>query len=236
MKPNVAHFCTVLMALLFLAACSSNTATTTAAPTSNVEAVQTSAVGTFTARLTQAAFSLPSATPTHTPTNTPTPTRSTPLAPGGLGNPGSSCHGLTYVRDVTIPDNTPMFAGQSFTKTWLARNTGNCAWEAGFKFAFTRGDAMGGATRILSKAVSPGTEVELSIEMTAPNKTGSARGYWRMSTVAGQFFGDEVFVLINLSSATTTATGTLTATAPPDTPTNSPIPTDTPLPSDTPRG
>jgi hypothetical protein len=111
-----------------------------------------------------------------------------------------------------------MVPGQAFTKTWLVKNTGSCTWEAGFKFASTGGEAMGGATLVLDKPVSPGTEIELSIAMTAPNKSGEVRGHWRLSTASGAFFGDDVFVLINLSGATSTVTSstaaaTATATA-----------------------
>ena len=186
-------------------------------PTLSVGAIQTSAVSTFAAGLTQTAIALPTNTPTDTPTNTPTSTstRSTPLAPGSGVVPTASCYGLILVRDVTIPDNTPMVPGQTFIKTWLVKNNGSCTWEAGFKFAYTGGEAMGGVTLVLDKPVSPGTEIELSIAMTAPNKTGEVRGHWRLSTASGAFFGDDVFVLINLSGAASTVTSTAAATATP---------------------
>ncbi|MBE3117541.1 MAG: hypothetical protein IMZ50_02135, partial [Candidatus Atribacteria bacterium] len=117
---------------------------------------------------------------------------------------------------------------QVFTKTWLVKNTGSCIWETGFKFAFTGGDAMGGTTLVLDKTVSPGAEVELSIAMTAPNKTGPVHGNWRMSAANGTFFGDEVFVLINLSGATSTVTSTATATATAGEATAVPTQTETP--------
>jgi hypothetical protein len=48
--------------------------------------------------------------------------------------------------------------------------------------------------------------------MTAPNKTGPVRGNWRISTAAGQFFGDEVYVAIQVGGATVgTATNTSVA-------------------------
>jgi hypothetical protein len=171
-------------------------------PTLGVEAIQTSAVSTFAAGLTQTAISLPTNTPTSTSTSTPTSTstRSTPLAPGGGATPSASCYGLVSIRDVTIPDNTPMVPGQTFVKTWLVKNTGTCTWETGFKLVFTGGDAMGGATLVLDKPVSPGAEVELSITMIAPNKTGPLRGNWHMATNE-MSFGDELFVLINLGGA-----------------------------------
>jgi hypothetical protein len=108
-----------------------------------------------------------------------------------------------------------MVPGQTFIKTWLVKNTGSCTWEAGFKFVFTGGDAMGGVTLVLDEPVSSGAELELSIAMTAPNKTGEVRGHWRLSTASGAFFGDDVFVLINLSGAASTVTSTAAATAAP---------------------
>jgi hypothetical protein len=223
---------------LALSACGASTPVPT--PTLGVEAIQTSAVSTFAAGLTQTAIALPTNTPTNTPTFTPTSTstRSTPLAPGGGAAPTASCYGMIGIRDVTIPDNTPMLPGQTFIKTWLVKNTGTCTWDTGFKLVFTSGDAMGGATLVMDKTVIPGAEVELSIAMTAPNKTGAVRGNWHMSTTTGAYFGDELFVLINLSGATSTvtstptATATMTATA--GTATATPTPTETQTPTPTP--
>lgn len=234
-----------LLGSLILSACGA--ATPEPSPTVDIGAVQTSAVETFSAGLTQTAFLLPTDTPTITPTNTPTiaTTLKTPLSPVGVSTPVSSCNGLAFVKDVTIPDNTLMTAGQTFTKTWRVRNSGTCAWEKGFKFAFVGGEAMDGATLTLDSAVNPGSEKDLSVAMKAPNKTGSVRGTWRMSTAGGTFFGDEVYVLINIggtttitttvtkttaaststattAAATSTPTATLTTAPPTDTPTETP--------------
>ena len=113
---------------------------------------------------------------------------------------------MAFVSDVTIPDNTAVTPGQTFTKTWRVSNNGSCAWDAGFKFAFTGGDAMSGATYTLPSAVAVGASVDISIAMTAPTgKTGAVRGNWRMSTAAGQFFGDEVYVIVVVGGPTSTA-------------------------------
>jgi hypothetical protein len=203
-----------LVGSLVLSACGA--ATPEPSPTVDIGAVETSAVSTFAAGLTQTAFLLPTDTPTLTPTTSPTiaTTLKTPLSPVGVSTPVSSCNGLAFVKDVTIPDNTLMTAGQTFTKTWRVRNSGTCAWEKGFKFAFVGGEAMDGATLTLDSAVNPGSEKDLSVAMKAPNKTGSLRGTWRMSTAGGTYFGDQVYVLINIGGTTTvTTTVTKTTTA-----------------------
>ena len=92
---------------------------------------------------------------------------------------------------------------------------------------------MGGATLTLNKAVSPGTETDLSVAMTAPNTSGSHRGNWRMANAAGTNFGDEVYVVIVVSgsaSTTSTATSTGVVTQPTATPISTGAPTDEPTP------
>jgi hypothetical protein len=208
--------------IMFISACGGSEAEAT--PTLSVGAIQTIAVATFSGGLTQTALAAPTNTPV--PTNTLSATFSAPtfanVTPFGTSiissSPVAVCNGLAYVNDVTIPDNTPMTPGQAFTKTWKVRNSGTCAWDAGFKFALTGGDAMGGATYSLPQSVPANTQIDISIAMTAPSKTGSIRGNWRMSTAAGQFFGDEIYVVVLVGGAGGTATNT-SAPAPTETPT-----------------
>jgi Ig-like domain from next to BRCA1 gene len=199
---------------LLLSAC--GPATPEPSPTPNPDVLQTAAVSTFSAGLTQTAFVLPSDTPIPTPIATLTPiyTFATPTPPASSNlPPAASCYGLTFVKDVTIPDNTLMAPGQAFTKTWRVRNSGTCPWDKGFKFTLVSGNAMSGATLVLDSAVTPGVEKDLSIAMKAPTTTGSARGTWRMSTASGTSFGDQVFVLINVGG-TITVTPTPTSKTP----------------------
>ena len=220
---------------LILSACGSGEVD--ALPTLSVEAIQTLAVATFASELTQTAIAMPSHTPTSTLTPSPTSTSTvastntpgTPIVPGAGTLPATSCFSLAFVADVTIPDNTNVIPGQKFTKTWRVRNNGTCAWEAGFKFNFTGGDAMGGSTLTLKKAVNPRTETELSVALTAPNKSGSIQSNWRMTNSSGTYFGDEVYVLITVggSASTSTVTATPSTTA---TPTTTGTPTETPEP------
>jgi len=230
-----------LLFSLLMSACGSKNAEAT--PTLSVELIQTLAVITFSVGQTQTAMALPSETPTPTATASPTSTSTlavtstsgTPRPSGAVVVPTTSCYSMAFVSDITIPDNTTMKPGQTFTKTWRVRNNGTCAWESGFKFNFIGGEAMGGATLTLDKAVNPGTETELSVTMTAPNTSGSHRSNWRMATGAGANFGDEVYVIIVISgSASTTSTSTATSTGVATQVTATSTPTATGTPTDTP--
>jgi len=206
------------MLILLMSACGKSEAEST--PTLSVESIQTSAVAAFSGGLTQTALAAPTNTPMPTSTVTPLPIATianlAPIATTISVNPTSSCNMMAYVNDVTIPDNTPMTPGQTFTKTWKVKNTGTCAWEAGYKFAFTGGDAMSGATYTLPQSVPANTVIDISIEMTAPKQPGSVRGNWRMSTTAGQFFGDEVYLVIMVGGATNTSAPAPTETETPN--------------------
>jgi hypothetical protein len=127
------------------------------------------------------------------------------------------------VSDVTIPDNTQVTAGKTFTKTWKVLNSGTCAWDAGFKFALTGGEAMGGATVTLPTSVAAGAQYDISVSMTAPSASGTFKGNWRMSTAGGEFFGNEVYVIIVVGgSAATATTDAATSTSEPPTETEEP--------------
>ena len=188
-----------------------------------IQPIQTNAVSTFAADLTLTALSVPTNTPE--PTITPSPavtstggvpfgTGTTAAAPVGGAASTSSCYGLSFVSDVSIPDNTQMDPGETFTKTWKVQNTGSCAWDAGFKFQLSGGNAMGATAVTLPSAVAAGATYDISVPMTAPNAAGTVRGNWRMSTAAGQFFGDEVYVVIVVGSGGAAPAATNTTGAP----------------------
>jgi hypothetical protein len=157
---------TLLAAALFLTACNMGA---TPAPTVDINAINTAAVGTamgqLSAQFTQTALAAPSVTPL--PTNTaislptfPPPTvngalptvsfNTTPLpgftalptsaAPAATVSLGDACNNNVFEGDITIPDGTILKPGQDFVKTWAIRNTGTCTWDEGYALVFIGGD------------------------------------------------------------------------------------------------
>ena len=219
MKQSQILISLILLAALALSGCGAPKPEPT--PTLTTGQVQTAAVSTFAADLTQTAFYMPTATftPSPQPTNTLSATFSVSTLPvaGTTAVSGvTSCNNLTFVSDVTIPDNTQVTPGQSFTKTWRVQNSGSCPWANGYKFSLVGGDAMGAQALTLTQSVAPGATFDLSVPMTAPATSGTITGNWRMSDAAGTFFGDVVYVTIVVGSggaaATATPGGAATAT------------------------
>jgi hypothetical protein len=92
--------------------------------------------------------------------------------------------------DVTIPDDTVMQPGQSFTKTWRLENTGSCTWNRSYAVAFFSGDQMGASASVsLAGEVSPGLSVDISVDMVAPNKAGRYQGNWKLRNASNVLFG-----------------------------------------------
>jgi len=154
--------------------------------TEEPNAVFTQAALTVQAQLSQATqFStptLPPAQPTNTPITFPTSAPASTAVPVFSATP--VCDRAQFVKDVTIPDGTTFTPGTLFTKTWRLRNSGTCTWS-GYTLVFDSGDVMSGTSPIAIGTVSPGQEIDLTVNLTAPATNGSYRGYWRVRNPSG---------------------------------------------------
>lgn len=95
-----------------------------------------------------------------------------------------------FVADVTVPDGTRYDPGATFTKTWRLRNVGTCTWSTSYTMVFDSGTQMGSTASVaMPSNVPPGGNVDLSVNMTAPNAAGHYIGYWKFKNAAGTLFG-----------------------------------------------
>ncbi len=114
-----------------------------------------------------------------------------------------------FIADVTVPDGTRYDPGATFTKTWRLRNIGTCTWTTSYTMVFDSGTQMGSTTSVaMPSSVAPGQNVDLSVNMTAPNAAGHYIGYWKFKNANGVLFGIGVnanrswWVEINVSGTT----------------------------------
>lgn len=182
MSRNI-RFVTILFIIIFiLAACN----LPSAAPATE----EPNAVFTAAALTVQAMSTL--STPFNTPTIPPPPATNTAVSFPTLALPTStsavpptaSCDLAQFVRDISIPDGSVFAPGATFTKTWRIENAGTCTWS-GYSLVFDSGDSMSGTSPTPIGTVSPGQEVDLSVNLTAPTTNGSYRGYWRIRNASG---------------------------------------------------
>jgi peptidoglycan hydrolase-like protein with peptidoglycan-binding domain/uncharacterized protein affecting Mg2+/Co2+ transport len=189
-----------------------------AAPTTEATGTPVANAPTDTATFTQAAGDTSTAEPQSKPSDTPGPTNT----PGAQGCSDDA----QFVADVTVPDNTVFPPGAAFTKTWRIRNSGSCTWVSSYSWAFVTGEAMSGPASLpVVGSVAPGSQYDISVNLTAPTTPGSYKGEWRMKNTNGEFFGTQPFVLIVVAAPTATTTNT---SPPADTSTATPTETSTP--------
>eukprot|EP01112_Ceratiomyxa_fruticulosa_P024195 TRINITY_DN970_c0_g1_i9.p1 TRINITY_DN970_c0_g1~~TRINITY_DN970_c0_g1_i9.p1 ORF type:complete len:387 (-),score=97.92 TRINITY_DN970_c0_g1_i9:468-1628(-) len=86
-----------------------------------------------------------------------------------------------FVQDVTIEDGTVLKPNEPFVKVWRIRNSGEAAWPEGTVLLFVGGDLLGAPSQVaVPRTVNAGEEVDISVNMVAPERSGRYTGYWRL--------------------------------------------------------
>jgi hypothetical protein len=101
-----------------------------------------------------------------------------------------------FVKDVTIPDDTPIAVNKNFVKTWRVQNNGDLPWRAGYQIVHVGGTPMIDPLSHTLPAAAPGQQVDISLSMTAPATPGIHFSDWRFQDDQGNFFGDIFYVRI----------------------------------------
>ena len=134
-----------------------------------------------------------------------------------------------FLGDISIPYNSIMTPGWSFTKTWRVQNTGTCTWD-GYAIIHLSGDLLSGISPTATPQVLPGTTVDINLNLVAPAFPGSFSATWRLRSSDGTVFGPDLVYLINIPQPDT-PTPTSTST---HVPTFTPTVTQTNTPTKTP--
>src|SRR5215213_5910636 len=164
---------TALFALA-LSACSGGAATEPPASTGTAAQEATAVVSTTEAPATTAAVL--TASDTAAVTDTPA-TPSTPTADASIPTNAPDCtNSALFVTDVTIPDNTNMVGGTKFTKTWRISNNGTCVWGPTYTLSHYSDERMGAPDSVPLGLTYPGSTLDISVDLIAPNATGTHRG------------------------------------------------------------
>ncbi len=115
-----------------------------------------------------------------------TPPVSTPTS-----TPAQSCtNRFSLVEDVTITDGKRVDPGTNFKKVWRIRNEGTCTWSSAYSWVFVSGYQLGAEDSVQIPAqVAPGVMMDMSVDMQAPEVSGTYQSYWMMRSPAGELFG-----------------------------------------------
>jgi len=99
-----------------------------------------------------------------------------------------------FVKDVTLPDGTAVAPQQKLVKIFRMRNEGEGKWPEGVRLSHVGGDRFSDfAIRV--PAIEAGEEIDIALDITAPEKAGRYTSYFRMTEPKDQKrFGHRVWV------------------------------------------
>jgi hypothetical protein len=100
------------------------------------------------------------------------------------------CNMAEFIKDVTIPDDSVIGPGDTFTKIWELKNTGSCTWTTDYYIVNIWGQSFGIETKIpLTQNVAPGELVNLALELVAPDYPDCYQANWVLQDPMGNQFG-----------------------------------------------
>jgi hypothetical protein len=152
--------------------------------------------------ITTACEGVSSPTPLPTPILIPTSTleqvsaAQTPILPLASTLTAVCTDNLTFISDVTIPDDTSVAPGSILDKQWLVQNSGDCNWNANYRLRLISGNPLGASTEQALYPARAGTQVTLRILFTAPQAAGEYISEWQPFDSNGIAFGESFFIKI----------------------------------------
>jgi hypothetical protein len=124
-------------------------------------------------------------------------TATTVITPTASVTPPPPCtSGLTYVQDLTVPDDTAFGPGQSIDKQWLVTNSGTCDWNSSYRLKLIDGPAMGAVTSQALYPARAGVQATIQIIFSAPADSGTYKSTWQAFDPQGAAFGDPFYIQI----------------------------------------
>jgi hypothetical protein len=145
------------------------------------------------AQLIEPAFII---TPTQTPSHVQVFTLPT-IVP--TVDPVSCINNLTFIEDITIPDNSFTAYGEVIDKQWRVENSGTCNWTSEYRLRHTDGASLGAPEEIALYPARSGTQPILQINFTAPFEDVVYESAWQAYDPNGLAFGDLIYIRILVS-------------------------------------
>jgi hypothetical protein len=115
-------------------------------------------------------------------------------------HPKDCTNDLSYVSDVTIPDNTFVTYGASIDKQWLVQNSGTCNWDSSYRLRHLGGAVLGAAEAAMLYPARAGTQATIQILFTAPFTDGVYESAWQAYDPNGNPFGQTIYIRITVAA------------------------------------
>jgi Ig-like domain-containing protein len=115
-------------------------------------------------------------------------------------SPKDCVNDLSFISDVTIPDNTFVTYGSSIDKQWLVQNSGTCNWDSSYRLRHLGGAALGASEEAMLYPARAGTQATIQILFTAPFTDGVYESAWQAYDPNGNPFGQAIYIRITVAA------------------------------------
>jgi hypothetical protein len=113
-------------------------------------------------------------------------------------SPEECSNNLTFIEDLTIPDNTFTTFGFTLDKQWLVENSGTCNWNSDYRLKYIGGASLGAPEEVALYPARAGTQATIQIFFTAPFTEGVYESAWQATDPNGTAFGDPIYIRISV--------------------------------------
>lgn len=135
--------------------------------------------------------------------STPSSSESNKGQEGNLIEPreSSACtNDVVFIEDLTVPDGTVFSPGEAIDKRWSVRNSGTCNWTSQYRLVRLDQDQLQSASEIALYPARAGNLALWQVDLKAPQEPGEYMTRWQARSPAGDFFGQEVFMIVLVES------------------------------------
>ncbi len=107
-----------------------------------------------------------------------------------------------FVADLSLPDGSQAAPGEQLVKQWSVQNTGECDWGPGYRLIPALPNPLAGSTPIALYPARAGTLAVWQVSVLVPEASGEIIGRWQAQDPDGRAFGEEVYVVLEVTAAT----------------------------------
>lgn len=103
-----------------------------------------------------------------------------------------------FISDVTLPDGAVVTPGSKVCKIWKLANCGSQEWPSGTKLLHVGGDSLLERPQepIVVHPAAANGEVDVAVDLVAPEQPGRYISYFRLCGPRGMRFGQRIWVML----------------------------------------
>jgi hypothetical protein len=119
---------------------------------------------------------------------------------------------VEFIEDLTVPDGSVFPPGSSIDKRWSVRNIGSCNWTSDYRLVRLDQDVLQSPAEVALYPARAGAMGIWQVEFIAPAIPGEYMSRWQARAPSGEYFGQEVFMIIRVEASNAQPTEIATTT------------------------